>query len=116
MFYIYFFEKIVLVKLKSSLRKLYGGHHDLVDRYGISVSQMTSDMFQLSKLSRRVPLVEQELLSLPKHLSSPPFYVHCLSFFLCPLCCLSLFNLWVLITPLVLSNVSYNGNAKQLIS
>jgi hypothetical protein len=27
-----------LVKLKSSLRKLYGRHHDLVDRYGISVS------------------------------------------------------------------------------
>ena len=37
-----------LVKLKSSLRKLYGRHHDLVDRYGISVSQMTPDMFHLS--------------------------------------------------------------------
>jgi hypothetical protein len=24
-------------KLKSSLRKFYGRHHDLVDRYGISV-------------------------------------------------------------------------------
>jgi hypothetical protein len=33
----------------SSLRKFYGHHHDdLVDRYGISVSQMTSDMFHLS--------------------------------------------------------------------
>jgi hypothetical protein len=31
----------LLVKLKSSLRKFYGRHHDLVDRYGISVSQMT---------------------------------------------------------------------------
>jgi hypothetical protein len=38
----------LLVKLKSSLRKLYGHHHDLVDRYGISVSQMTTDMFHLS--------------------------------------------------------------------
>ena len=37
-----------LVKLKSSLRKFYGSHHDLVDRYGISVSQMTTDMFHLS--------------------------------------------------------------------
>ena len=37
-----------LVKLKSSLRKFYGPHHDLVDRYGISVSQMTTDMFHLS--------------------------------------------------------------------
>jgi hypothetical protein len=36
------------VKLKSSFRKFYGRHHDLVDRYGISVSQMTTDMFHLS--------------------------------------------------------------------
>ena len=38
----------LLVKLKSSLRKFYGLHHDLVDCYGISVSQMTTDMFHLS--------------------------------------------------------------------
>ena len=37
-----------LVKLKSSLRKFYGRHHDFVDRYGISVSQMITDMFHLS--------------------------------------------------------------------
>ena len=41
-------QGFLLVKLKSSLRKLYGRHHDLVDRYGISVSQMTTDMFHLS--------------------------------------------------------------------
>jgi hypothetical protein len=35
-------------KLKSSFRKCYGRHHDLVDRYAISVSQMTTDMFHLS--------------------------------------------------------------------
>jgi len=35
----------LLVKLKSSLRKFYGRHHN---RYGISVSQMTTDMFHLS--------------------------------------------------------------------
>jgi len=40
-------QGFMLVKLKSSLRKLYGRHHDLVDRYGISVSQMTTEMFQL---------------------------------------------------------------------
>ena len=33
----------------SSLRKFYGRNHDLVDRYGISVSQMTTDMFHLSQ-------------------------------------------------------------------
>jgi hypothetical protein len=37
-----------LVKLKSSLRIFHDLHHDLVDRYGISVSQMTTDMFHLS--------------------------------------------------------------------
>jgi hypothetical protein len=41
-------QGFLLVKLKSSLRKLYGRHHDLVDRYGIYVSQMTTDMFHLS--------------------------------------------------------------------
>ena len=35
------FNNIILVKLKSSLRKAYGRRHDLGDCYGISVSQMT---------------------------------------------------------------------------
>ena len=39
----------VLVKWKSSPLTFYGRHHDSVDRYGISVSQMTTDMFHLSK-------------------------------------------------------------------
>jgi hypothetical protein len=34
----------------SSLRMFYGRNHDLVDRYGISVSQMTTDMFHLSQV------------------------------------------------------------------
>ena len=41
-------QGFLLVKLKSSLRKYCRRHHDLVDRYGISVSQMTTDMFHLS--------------------------------------------------------------------
>ena len=32
-------------RLESSLRKFYGRHHELVDHYGISVSQMTVDIF-----------------------------------------------------------------------
>jgi hypothetical protein len=84
------FNNIILVKLKSSLRTLYGRRHDLGDCYGISVSQMT-DMFHLSqtlpgsflihdiswfvtRLLRRVPLVEKELPTLPEHLSSPPIF------------------------------------------
>ena len=41
-------QGFLLVKLKSSLRVFYGRHDDLVDRYGISVSQMTTDIFHLS--------------------------------------------------------------------
>ena len=83
-------QGFLLVKLKSSLRKCYGRHHDLVDRSGISVSQMTTDMFHVNtsrsfphsrlitgfvtRLTRRVPLVEQELPTLPQHLSSPPVF------------------------------------------
>jgi hypothetical protein len=42
-------QGFLLIKLKSSLRMFYGRHHDLVDCYGISVSQMITDMFHLSK-------------------------------------------------------------------
>ena len=42
-------QGFLLVKLKSSLPKCYGRHHDLVNSYGISVSQMTTDMFHLSQ-------------------------------------------------------------------
>jgi hypothetical protein len=41
-------QRFLLVKLNSSLRKFCDRHHDLVDCYGISVSQMTTDMFHLS--------------------------------------------------------------------
>ena len=38
-----------VIKLRSSLRKFYGPHHDLVNRCGISMSQMTTDMFHSSE-------------------------------------------------------------------
>ena len=41
-------QGFLLVKWKSSLRKFYGRHHDFVDLYGISVSQITMHMFHLS--------------------------------------------------------------------
>ena len=34
----------VAPRLKSSLQKLYGRYHNLVDRYEISISQMTMDL------------------------------------------------------------------------
>ena len=36
------YQEFLLVKLRTSSRKCYGRHHDLVVRYGISVSQMTT--------------------------------------------------------------------------
>jgi hypothetical protein len=41
-------QGFLLVKLKSSLRKFYDRHHDLVDHYRIYVSQMATDIFHLS--------------------------------------------------------------------
>ena len=41
-------QGFLVIKLKSSLLQFCGPHHDLVNRYGISVSQMTGDMFRLS--------------------------------------------------------------------
>ena len=80
----------------------------------------------VTRLTRRVPLVEQELLTIPEHLSSPPifsgirvtrslvlyvcFVDRCLSFctfFFWPLCCLFIFDMQILITHLVSSNSSY---------
>jgi hypothetical protein len=80
----------------------------------------------IDKLTPRVPLLEQELLTLPEHLISPPVFsgvpdtrslVLCvmfcrslfvlLSFFFWPLCCLSFIDLRILITPYVSSNSSY---------
>jgi len=41
-------QGFLAIILKSSLRKFYGRHHELVDRYEVSVSQMTQDLFSLS--------------------------------------------------------------------
>jgi hypothetical protein len=71
--------------------------------------------------------VEQELLTLPEHLSAPRFFSGvritrslvlnvcfadpCLSFctfFFLPLCCLFFFDIRIVIAPLVSSNSSYS--------
>jgi hypothetical protein len=89
---------------------------------------MTTDMFHLlltlpgpfliHDLPRRLPLVGQELPTLREHLSFSGvrvtrylllcvcFVDRCLSFFFWLLCCLSFFDLRILITLLVSSNSS----------
>ena len=124
-------QGFLLVKLKSSLRKFYGRRHDLIDRpWNICVVN-TSRSFPhswlitgvVTRLTRRVPLVEQELLTLPEQLSSPPGFIGvrvtrslvlcvCFVFVVCPfsvwpLCCLFFFDIPILSTPLVSPNSSY---------
>ena len=68
----------LVTKMKSSLRKLYGHHHDLVNRYGIAMLQMTTNILCLlfmtitglvARVTRLVSYMEQELLTLAKYLS-----------------------------------------------
>ena len=40
-------QGFLMAKLKSSNSEFYGRHHDFVNRYGESVSQMTTDMLRL---------------------------------------------------------------------
>jgi hypothetical protein len=70
----------------------------------------------VTRITRRVSLVEQKLLRLSEHLSSPPVFsficMFCRSlfvlvfFFFWPLCCLFFFDIQFLIAPLVSSNSS----------
>jgi hypothetical protein len=41
-------QEFLLAKLKTALRTFYGCNHDLVNRYGVSVSHMIRDIFHLS--------------------------------------------------------------------
>jgi len=38
----------VVTRLRSSLQKFYGRHHELVDKYGVAISKMRNDLFPLS--------------------------------------------------------------------
>jgi len=84
-------QAFLVVKLRSSHRKM-SGHHDLVDRNGIFVSQLTPDMFRVeitirscphswlitgfvARVTRRVRHVDQELIILLLHLRSPWYLV-----------------------------------------
>ena len=127
-------QGFLFVKLKSSLRKFYGwplwnicvtndhGYVPLVVNTSRSFPHLWLITGFVTRLTRRMPLVEQELLTLPEHLSSPPVFSEirvnrslvlcvcfvdcCLSFW--PLCCLFFFDIRVLIMSLVSSNSSYN--------
>ena len=44
-------QGFLVVKMKPSLRKLYERHHDLINRYGISMSQITTDIYPSSLMA-----------------------------------------------------------------
>ena len=82
-----------------------------------------------SRLTRRMQLVEQELLTLPEHLNSPPvfsgvrvtrslvvcvyFVDHCLSFFFWPFCCLFFFDIRIRITPFGIFKLFFPTQKRQ---
>jgi hypothetical protein len=87
----------------------------------------------LFKIMRRVQLVKQDLHIIPEHSSSPTFVsgddfalilifcvvfcrilFACLPFFYSPLYCISLFDLWLLITTLASSNVLFMYDPMQI--
>ena len=83
-------QGFLLVKLKSSLRTFYGRHHDLVDRYlchkwprickhtlvlsSFIIYHCSSSLF-IARFIRQVPQIDQDLLTLLEHLSSPRYLV-----------------------------------------
>ena len=85
----------VASRLKSSLQKFYGGHHELVNHYGVFICTMKADFFQhvivfLSSFvfpgvdflwaTRRVFLEKRRTLIISMHL------LHALSFLWSPSC------------------------------
>ena len=119
-------QGFLVVKLKSSPRKIHGRHHDLVEYYYVPfiVNTIHPD-FPYSLFITRFVSVTRSVVS-AKHTTAYPFvapsspqFSSCVaqslafSLALCwPLVvfwglnCLSFFELWLLITPLVSSNFS----------
>ena len=98
--------------IKGSAWLSWSHYQDLVDHYGISVSYCPHSWLItgfVTRLAQRVPLVEQELLTLPEHMRSRPvfsgvpvprsldlcvcFVNRCLSF--CVVCSSSIYGFWL---------------------
>jgi hypothetical protein len=70
-------QGFLLVRLKSSFRTCYGRHHDhgyvtLVVNTSLSFPHSWTITGFVTRLTQRMPLVEQELLTLTGNLKSPP--------------------------------------------
>jgi hypothetical protein len=100
-----------LVKLKSSLQKFYGRHHDLVNLWEHlchkwpRICSGCRKQYPVLSSFMRVSLMEQELLTLPENLSSPPVFRGVRvtqSLALCVMFCRSLFVLLAIVLSILL--------------
>ena len=112
-------QRFLLIKLKSSRRTFYGRNHDLVDRYGISVSQMITSMFHVTVSTSRSFHQSWRITGFvtinttgassgagTAYPSGAPEFTRGFTFFFWHLLCLFFFDFRILITPFVSSNSS----------
>lgn len=110
--------------LKLALIKSYGTRHDLVNHFGRSLSHMTTDMSLcrnynpvlstfngfVTRVTQRVPLVEEEVLPFLQHLRQPLVFSWIRvvpSLLLCVVYCRSLFFVPFLLAKLLFSIFLY---------
>jgi hypothetical protein len=65
-------QVLIVVTLKSSLRKIYGCHHYFVNSYKISFPCSCLITGLITRVTRRVSLMKREVLSLQENSSSSP--------------------------------------------
>jgi hypothetical protein len=117
-------QRFLVITVEVIITTFYARRHDLVNRYIISVSQITADMIRLwlsqsrnpwlttgivTSEPRRMQLVEQKLLlTLLEHLNSSLVFCQLLLILFRVATVLSVLWLIVLITRLVSSIISFN--------
>jgi hypothetical protein len=91
-------QDYVAPRLKSSLQKLYGRHHNVVDHYEMSISQITMDLYFLCRcfLSSITAMRFTGLDCIPPGFWMGSMLLIFFSFLCCPIMCIDLLGslLW----------------------
>ena len=66
----------IVVKLKPELRKFYSRHHDLINRYGISMSQITTDIYPSSLMAYNLIIDKSKSTGATSRSGTATFPVH----------------------------------------
>jgi hypothetical protein len=69
-------QGFLVVKMKPSLRKLYDRHHDLINRYGISMSQITTDIYPSSLMAYNLIIDKSKSTGATSRSGTATFPVH----------------------------------------